>query len=41
MDKLGVECVFRTPKDYSSGEVRPFTAEMVDFFIKHFPLGAQ
>jgi acetyl esterase len=37
MDKLGVECVFRTPKDYSSGETRPFTAGMVDFFIKHFP----
>jgi hypothetical protein len=37
MDKLGVECVFRTPKDYSAGKVRPFTAEMVDFFMKHFP----
>jgi hypothetical protein len=37
MDKLRVECVFTTPKNYSSGEVRPFTAEMVDFFIKHFP----
>jgi acetyl esterase len=37
MDKLGVACLFRTPKDYPAGETRPFTAEMVDFFIKHFP----
>jgi hypothetical protein len=36
MDKLGVDCVFRSPKDYSSAEVRPFTVEMVEFFIKHF-----
>ena len=35
--KVGVECPFRTSKDYPAGEVNPFTAEMVDFFIKHFP----
>jgi hypothetical protein len=34
-----VECLFCTPKDYPAAEVRPFTAEMVDFFIKHFPSG--
>lgn len=37
MDALGIECVFRTPKDYPAGGVRPFTGEMVDFFVKHFP----
>jgi hypothetical protein len=34
MDKLGVDCLFRTPKDYPAGEVWPFTGEMVDFFIR-------
>ena len=37
MDKLGVECLFRTPKDYPAGEARPFTGEMVDFLIRHLP----
>jgi acetyl esterase/lipase len=35
MDKLGIECVLRTPKDYSAGVVRPFTEEMVNFFVQH------
>jgi len=37
MDALGIECVFSTPKDYSSGVKRPFTPEMVDFQMKHLP----
>jgi acetyl esterase/lipase len=37
MDALGLECVFRTPKDYPSGVKRAFTGEMVDFLLKHLP----
>jgi acetyl esterase/lipase len=37
MDKLRIECVFRTPKDYEDRSARPFTGEMVDFFQKYFP----
>jgi acetyl esterase len=35
MDKLGLECILRTPKDYPSGGNRPFTADMVAFFENH------
>jgi hypothetical protein len=35
MDKLGLECIFRTPKDYPGQRSRPFTSDMVDFFEKH------
>ena len=35
MDKLGIECIFRTPKDYPGQKNRPFTSDMVDFFEKH------
>jgi hypothetical protein len=35
MDKLGIECVLRTPKDYPGQHNRPFTTEMVDFFERH------
>jgi hypothetical protein len=35
MDKLGIECIFRQPKDYPPGSPRrPFTKEMVEFFVK-------
>jgi acetyl esterase/lipase len=37
MDKLGIECIFRTPQDYPAKESRPFTKDMVDFFIKYLP----
>jgi acetyl esterase len=35
MDKLGLECVFKTPKDYAVRKPRPFTEDMVDFFERH------
>jgi hypothetical protein len=35
MDRLGIECIFRTPKDYPGQRNRPFTTEMVDFFQHH------
>jgi len=36
MDPLGIDCIFRTPKDYPDGlGPRPFTSEMVDFFFKY------
>lgn len=35
MDKLRIECVFRTPGNYPDRKNRPFTTEMVDFFQKH------
>ncbi len=35
MDKLGLECILKTPKDYAARKNRPFTDEMVDFFEKH------
>jgi acetyl esterase len=36
MDKLGVECILRTPKDYAGGGNHAMAAELVDFFQKHF-----
>jgi hypothetical protein len=40
MDKLGIECIFRTVDDYpgNAGE-RPqkYNQDMIDFFLKHFP----
>jgi acetyl esterase len=38
MDKLGIECVVRTPKDYNAGPNPPQAyKEMVAFFQKYFP----
>jgi acetyl esterase len=37
MDKLGVECIMRTPKDYPNGGNHAMVTELVDFFLKHFP----
>jgi acetyl esterase len=38
MDKLGIECVVRTPKDYGKGGTSPeMLKEMIAFFRKHFP----
>jgi acetyl esterase len=39
MDKLGIECVLRTPKDYTGGTNAAVLAnqEMVAFFQKYFP----
>ena len=39
MDQLGIECIVRTPKDYSSGDNAQAMAnqEMVAFFQKYFP----
>jgi acetyl esterase/lipase len=37
MDKLGIECVFRTPKDYATtGGNHAMVTDMVDFFAKRF-----
>jgi acetyl esterase/lipase len=37
MDKLGIECIVRTPKDYGGGNTGPMAnAEMVAFFQKYF-----
>jgi acetyl esterase len=35
MDKLGLECILRTPTDYPMKKSRPFTGDMVEFFEKH------
>jgi acetyl esterase len=35
MDKLGIECVLRMPKDYAAGVRRAFSEEMVNFFAQH------
>ena len=38
MDKLGIECVVRTPKDYNAGPNPPqANEEMIAFFQKYFP----
>jgi acetyl esterase len=38
MDKLGIECVVRTPKDYDAGPNPPqANKEMIAFFQKYFP----
>ncbi len=38
MDKLGIECVVRTRKDYGDGDMPPqMFADMVAFFQKYFP----
>jgi hypothetical protein len=37
MDKLGVECILRTPKDYPNGGNHAMVAELVDFYWKHLP----
>jgi acetyl esterase/lipase len=35
MDKLGVECILRTPKDYGGGGNHAVTTELIGFFEKH------
>jgi acetyl esterase/lipase len=37
MDQFGIECILRTPKDYPQGAHRPFTKDMVDFFLEYLP----
>ena len=37
MDKLHVECVLRTPKNYPGGGNHAVVTEMVQFFVKHLP----
>lgn len=39
MDKVGVECILRTPKDYPNGGNHAMVTELVDFFAKHLPGG--
>ncbi len=34
MDKLGVECIMRTPKDYPDGGPHGMVTELVNFFLK-------
>jgi acetyl esterase len=38
MDKVGVECRMRTPRDYGSGGVHAMVTELVDFFAKHLSI---
>jgi acetyl esterase/lipase len=35
MDKMGVECILRSPKDYGSGGNHAITTELIEFFQKH------
>jgi acetyl esterase/lipase len=38
MDKLGIECIVRTPKDYAGGNAQAMqNDEMIRFFQKYFP----